>query len=71
VRERAEGVLRRLAGDHATLREDQWRAIEALTVDRRRVLCVSAARVVRLRLLWNLNKLFAGFGGAYFICGAQ
>ena len=40
VRERAEGVLRRLAGDHATLREDQWRAIEALTVDRRRVLCV-------------------------------
>lgn len=40
VRERAEGVLRRLAGDHATLRDDQWRAIEALTVDRRRVLCV-------------------------------
>ena len=40
VRERAEGVLRKLAGDHARLREDQWRAIEALTVDRRRVLCV-------------------------------
>src|SRR4051794_13969020 len=40
VRERAEGVLRRLAGDHTRLREDQWRAIEALTVDRRRVLCV-------------------------------
>ncbi|WP_213011335.1 RecQ family ATP-dependent DNA helicase [Paractinoplanes toevensis] len=40
VRERAEGVLRRLAGEHAVLREDQWRAIEALTVDRRRVLCV-------------------------------
>src|SRR3954452_2747850 len=40
VRERAEGVLRKLAGDHACLREDQWRAIEALTVDRRRVLCV-------------------------------
>jgi ATP-dependent DNA helicase RecQ len=40
VRERAEEVLRRLAGEHATLREDQWRAIEALTVDRRRVLCV-------------------------------
>ncbi|MCU7723158.1 DEAD/DEAH box helicase [Actinoplanes sp. KI2] len=40
VRERAEGVLRRLAGDQARLREDQWRAIEALTVDRRRVLCV-------------------------------
>jgi ATP-dependent DNA helicase RecQ len=40
VRERAEEVLRRLAGEQATLREDQWRAIEALTVDRRRVLCV-------------------------------
>ncbi|GIE86524.1 ATP-dependent DNA helicase RecQ [Actinoplanes regularis] len=40
VRERAEEVLRRLAGEHARLREDQWRAIEALTVDRRRVLCV-------------------------------
>lgn len=40
VRERAEAVLRRLAGDHARLREDQWRAIEALVVDQRRVLCV-------------------------------
>ncbi|SCL40604.1 ATP-dependent DNA helicase, RecQ-like [Micromonospora pallida] len=40
MRERAEAVLRRLAGEHARLREDQWRAIEALVVDRRRVLCV-------------------------------
>src|ERR671936_3117665 len=40
VRERAEAVLRRLAGEQAVLREDQWRAIEALVVDRRRVLCV-------------------------------
>ncbi|MDT4995125.1 MAG: ATP-dependent helicase RecQ, partial [Actinoplanes sp.] len=40
VRECAEQVLRRLAGEHAVLREDQWRAIEALVVDRRRVLCV-------------------------------
>ena len=40
VRERAEEVLRRLAGEQAVLREDQWCAIEALTVDRRRVLCV-------------------------------
>src|SRR4051794_34745822 len=40
VRERAEEVLRRLAGDAARLRDDQWRAIEALVVDRRRVLCV-------------------------------
>jgi ATP-dependent DNA helicase RecQ len=40
VRVCAEEVLRRLAGEHAVLREDQWRAIEALVVDRRRVLCV-------------------------------
>ena len=40
VRQRAEAVLRRLAGEDARLREDQWRAIEALVVDRRRVLCV-------------------------------
>ncbi|MEV6691739.1 RecQ family ATP-dependent DNA helicase [Micromonospora sp. NPDC051196] len=40
VRDSAEEVLRRLAGNHARLREDQWRAIEALVVDRRRVLCV-------------------------------
>jgi len=40
LRERAESVLRRLAGEGATLRDDQWRAIEALIVDRRRVLVV-------------------------------
>ncbi len=33
-------MLRRLAGEDARLRDDQWRAIEALVVDRRRVLCV-------------------------------
>ena len=40
LRERAEAVLRALAGDGARLREDQWRAIEALVVGSRRVLCV-------------------------------
>ncbi|MBT8227498.1 MAG: ATP-dependent DNA helicase RecQ, partial [Dactylosporangium sp.] len=40
VRAHAEAVLRRLAGDHAVLRADQWRAIEALVLDGRRVLCV-------------------------------
>ncbi|WP_245601966.1 RecQ family ATP-dependent DNA helicase [Hamadaea tsunoensis] len=40
LRERAEAVLRRLAGEHARLREDQWTAISALVSDRRRVLCV-------------------------------
>ncbi|HEX5596770.1 MAG TPA: DEAD/DEAH box helicase [Micromonosporaceae bacterium] len=40
VRQQAEAVLRRLAGESAQLRDDQWRAIEALVIDRRRVLCV-------------------------------
>jgi ATP-dependent DNA helicase RecQ len=40
VRADAEGVLRALAGPDAVLRPDQWTAIEALAIDRRRVLCV-------------------------------
>ncbi|MEJ3746007.1 DEAD/DEAH box helicase [Actinomycetes bacterium KLBMP 9797] len=40
MREQAEAVLRKLAGEHARLRDDQWRAIEALVAERRRVLCV-------------------------------
>jgi ATP-dependent DNA helicase RecQ len=40
LRAEAEAVLRRLAGEHAVLREDQWRAIESLVVEGRRVLCV-------------------------------
>jgi ATP-dependent DNA helicase RecQ len=40
TRARAEEVLRDLAGPEATLRPDQWRAIEALVIDQRRVLCV-------------------------------
>ncbi|MBV9293658.1 MAG: RecQ family ATP-dependent DNA helicase [Frankiales bacterium] len=40
LRARAEAHLRALAGENATLREDQWRAIEALVVDHRRALVV-------------------------------
>src|SRR4051794_20553210 len=40
MRERAEELLRALAGPAAILRDDQWRAIEALVVDRRRALVV-------------------------------
>ena len=39
-REEAEAALRRLAGDAARLRADQWTAIEALAVHRRRALVV-------------------------------
>ncbi|GGL20073.1 ATP-dependent DNA helicase RecQ [Sphaerisporangium melleum] len=40
LRAEAERKLRALAGDHATLRDDQWSAIRALVVDRRRALVV-------------------------------
>ena len=40
LRDDAERHLRALAGDDARLREDQWRAIEALVVERRRALVV-------------------------------
>lgn len=41
IRERAESILRALVGrEDAALREDQWRAIEALVVGRRRALVV-------------------------------
>ena len=40
LREQAEATLRALAGPAAELRADQWRAIEALVLDRRRALVV-------------------------------
>src|SRR5580693_8407224 len=40
LRDEAERHLRALAGDHATLREDQWTAISALVADKRRALVV-------------------------------
>ena len=40
VRAEAEAILRRLAGDSARLRDDQWRAIAALVLERRRTLVV-------------------------------
>ncbi|TMR11552.1 DEAD/DEAH box helicase [Nonomuraea turkmeniaca] len=63
LREEAEERLRALAGDHAVLREDQWAAIEALVVDRRRVLVVqrtgwgkSAVYFVATALLRELGE---------------
>src|ERR671910_2192864 len=40
LRTRAESVLQALAGPHARLRDDQWRAISALVTDRSRGLVV-------------------------------
>ncbi|WP_049565630.1 RecQ family ATP-dependent DNA helicase [Nonomuraea sp. SBT364] len=63
LREEAEAKLRALAGEHARLRDDQWKAIEALVVDRRRVLVVqrtgwgkSAVYFVATALLRELGE---------------
>ncbi|WP_433431416.1 RecQ family ATP-dependent DNA helicase [Nonomuraea sp. CA-141351] len=63
LREEAEERLRALAGEHAVLRDDQWAAIEALVVDRRRVLVVqrtgwgkSAVYFVATALLRDLGE---------------
>ncbi|KAB8186311.1 DEAD/DEAH box helicase [Nonomuraea phyllanthi] len=63
LREEAEERLRALAGEHAVLRDDQWAAIEALVVDRRRVLVVqrtgwgkSAVYFVATALLRELGE---------------
>ncbi|MGA5463080.1 RecQ family ATP-dependent DNA helicase [Mycobacterium sp. NPDC050041] len=40
TRTEAQALLEQLAGPHATLRDDQWRAIEALVVHRRQALVV-------------------------------
>lgn len=40
LRDEADAVLRGLAGESARLREDQWRAVEALVAEHRRVLVV-------------------------------
>src|SRR3954452_1949689 len=58
LRDEAEALLRRLAGEAARLREDQWTAIHALVVEGRRALVVqrtgwgkSAVYFVATRLL--------------------
>ncbi|MEV4576909.1 RecQ family ATP-dependent DNA helicase [Nonomuraea jabiensis] len=63
LREEAEERLRALAGEHAVLREDQWAAIKALVLDRRRVLVVqrtgwgkSAVYFVATALLRELGE---------------
>ena len=40
TRDRAQAILEQLAGSEAVLRDDQWAAIEALVIERRRALVV-------------------------------
>jgi ATP-dependent DNA helicase RecQ len=64
VRERAEAVLRQLAGEPARLREDQWRAIEALVTTRRRVLCVQRTGWGKSAVYFVATALLRERGGA-------
>ena len=62
VRARAEAVLRELAGPAATLREDQWLAIEALVVDRRRALVVQRTGWGKSAVYFIATALLRGRG---------
>jgi ATP-dependent DNA helicase RecQ len=60
TRDQAQALLEQLAGPHATLRDDQWTAIEALVVHRRQALVVqrtgwgkSAVYFISAKLLRN------------------
>ncbi|MFD4460258.1 RecQ family ATP-dependent DNA helicase [Nocardia sp. NPDC058480] len=62
LRERAEQLLRELAGPDARLREDQWIAIEALVVRRRRALVVQRTGWGKSAVYFIAAKLLRGAG---------
>jgi ATP-dependent DNA helicase RecQ len=62
LRTEAERVLRALAGDHARLREDQWRAIGALVADRSRVLVVQRTGWGKSAVYFVATALLRGAG---------
>lgn len=62
LRERAEELLRELAGPDARLREDQWIAIEALVVQRRRALVVQRTGWGKSAVYFIAAKLLRGRG---------
>ncbi|GIF78173.1 RecQ family ATP-dependent DNA helicase [Asanoa siamensis] len=64
MRERAEEILRRLAGEHARLRDDQWRAISALVEEKRRVLCVQRTGWGKSAVYFVATALLRSGGGA-------
>ncbi|WP_278262881.1 ATP-dependent DNA helicase RecQ [Nocardia sp. AG03] len=62
LRERAEELVRELAGPQARLREDQWTAIEALVVHRRRALVVQRTGWGKSAVYFIAAKLLRGAG---------
>ena len=69
LRESAETVLQQLAGPQARLREDQWSAIEALAVDRRRALVVQRTGWGKSAVYFIAAKLLraAGLGATVIV----
>ncbi|UOT02042.1 RecQ family ATP-dependent DNA helicase [Rhodococcus opacus] len=62
LRDEAERLLRELAGEHATLRDDQWTAIEALVVGRRRALVVQRTGWGKSAVYFIAAKLLRAHG---------
>ncbi|MCU1693758.1 MAG: recombinase RecQ, partial [Frankiales bacterium] len=62
-RDEAEAVLRALAGPEALLREDQWTAIEALVVGRRRALVVQRTGWGKSAVYFVATALLRARGG--------
>ena len=63
LRGEAESVLRALAGPDALLRPDQWQAIDALVIGRRRVLCVQRTGWGKSAVYFIATALLRARGG--------
>ncbi|BBY81732.1 RecQ family ATP-dependent DNA helicase [Mycolicibacterium pulveris] len=62
TRDQAQAILEQLAGPQAVLRDDQWTAIEALVVDRRRALVVQRTGWGKSAVYFIAAKLLRGAG---------
>ncbi|MGV0777034.1 RecQ family ATP-dependent DNA helicase [Mycolicibacterium elephantis] len=62
TRSQAQGILEQLAGSQARLRDDQWAAIEALVVHRRRALVVQRTGWGKSAVYFIAAKLLRGEG---------
>ena len=62
TRDSAQAILEQLAGPTAALRDDQWRAIEALVVHRRRALVVQRTGWGKSAVYFIAAKLLRGEG---------
>ncbi|WP_067458620.1 RecQ family ATP-dependent DNA helicase [Actinomadura macra] len=62
LRDEAERCLRALAGDQARLRDDQWTAIHALVVERRRALVVQRTGWGKSAVYFVATRLLRGRG---------